>query len=291
MQQGEACRVLCNANLLNKPRSGTILLNLSMSAQAPKLPPRVPLEPEMDKFVRNFGGQLVLDALGTRSPPFANADYWFERDNVVAELKCLSEDKSDDVQISAAMNKLFNDLINSGRMPDPGPGRFIVQSANCPVEFQKGLYKILARPIRRRLHKANRQIKATRVKLGCPDAYGLVFLANDGNYRLEPAQFRCAVDVAIGRDFSGVEGLILFTVNMLSTSPIIQEHSSHAALWMPCPRVGHRALPDEFVRRFIDDWSKHVGQFVGEEIKVVRDFDAEQLESFRCDQKVSKARR
>lgn len=245
----------------------------------------------MDKFVQSFGGQLVLEALGTQCPPFPNADYWFKRDNVIIELKCLIEDKSNDSRISAAMSDLCNKFINSGQMPDPGRGRFIIQSKDCPLELQKGLYKIVGRSLRRRLQKANRQIKATREKLGCPDAYGLVLLANDGNYRLEPTQFRSAVDQAIGKDFSGIEGVVLFTVNMLSSSPIIQEHSSHAALWMPCPREGYRDLPDNFLQRFSDGWIKHVGRFIGEDIKVLGDLDAEQLDSFRCDQKVSKARK
>lgn len=99
-------------------------------------PPRIPVETEMNRFVREFGGQLVLDVVGP-NPSFANADYWFARENVVAELKCLSEDKSQDPRLHAAIQKLSNSFVDSGRIPDPGEGVFGVDSKDCPIEFQR----------------------------------------------------------------------------------------------------------------------------------------------------------
>lgn len=255
-----------------------------------ELPPRIPVEIEMNRFVREFGGQLVLDVVGP-NPSFANADYWFDRENVVAELKCLSEDKSQDPRLHAAIQKLFDSFVDSGRIADPGVGVFRVDSKDCPIEFQRAVYKILARPIKRRLDKANRQIKATRRKLGIDDAYGLVLLANDGNYRLEAAQFRQAVEVALGNDFSAIEGLVLFTVNLLSTGPAMEPHASHANVWMPCSRIGHRVISQDFLSRLADGWSKHVGRLIGESIPVVHEADPADIEGFVCDQRVSRARR
>jgi hypothetical protein len=243
----------------------------------------------MNRFVREFGGQLVLDVVGP-NPSFANADYWFDRENVVAELKCLSEDKSQDPRQRAAIQKLFDSFVDSGRIPDPGVGLFRVETKDCPAEFQRGVYKILARPMKRRLDKANRQIKVTRRKLGREDAYGLVLLANDGDYRLEPAQFRQAVEFALGTDFSAIEGLVLFTVNLLSTSPAIGPHMSHANVWMPCARPGHRVISQDFLSRLCDGWFKHVGHLIGEPIPVLHEVDPAQIESFVCDQRVSRAR-
>ena len=256
-----------------------------------KVPPRVPIEMEMNRFVRSFGGQLVVDAVGSASPPFANADYWFERDNIVAELKCLSDDKTDDRGQQAAVQKLFDSFVDSGRMRSPGWGRFRVGSKNFPVEFQLALYRTLARPIKKRLAKANRQIKETRQKLGRTDAYGLVLLANDGNYRLEPAQFLAAVDVALGQDFSAIDGVVVFTVNLLSTAESFQQYASHANVWIPCSRAGRREIPDDFLHRLCEGWGAHVAEFLGEEIPTIPDVEHEELETLRYDHKISRARR
>jgi hypothetical protein len=245
----------------------------------------------MNRFVRNFGGELVSNLVGTRSPPFANADYWFEQDNVVAELKCLAEDDSREARIRKNVQKLFDSFHRSGRMPYPkfwGVRR--INSTDCPPAFQRALYRLLAQPLKGRLRKANQQIRETRKHLGKDDAYGLVLLANDGHYHLEPAQFRHAVDVALGKDFSAIEGLILFTVNLLSTGPGVEPHASHINVWMPCSRVGHREISDEFLRRFQEGWTQHVGNFIGEKIPVIYEMDTE-IEGFRYDQRLSRTRR
>ena len=177
------------------------------------IPPRIDIEREMDRVVRACGGQVISDLVGA-SPPFANADYLFERENIIAELKCLSTDKTDDAKVKAAVQKLFDRYVKLGRIPPlPRYGRFRIQSQTFPIEFQKELYRIHARPIKRRFRKANQQIKEARAELGKPDAHGLVVLVNDGNYQLEPAQLLAAVDVALGRDFSAVDSVIMLTVN------------------------------------------------------------------------------
>src|SRR5436190_1110453 len=111
------------------------------------LPPRVPIELEMNRFIQQFGGALVADLVQTSNPQFANADYWFEQDNIVVELKCLSEDKTNDVRLRAVIQKIFDSFVDSGRIPDPGPGVFRVNSNQMPIEFQRQLYRVLSRSI------------------------------------------------------------------------------------------------------------------------------------------------
>jgi hypothetical protein len=256
-----------------------------------KLPPRIAIEPEMNFVVQQLGGTLVADLVRDRSPQFANADYWFERDNVIVELKCLSDDKTYDPQLRRALNKLFDSFIDSARIPDPGPGVFRVNSKNMPLDFQRQLYRLLARSIKRRFRKANQQIKQTRELLGRHDAYGLVLLANDGNYRLEPAQLMYAVDTALSRDFSAIEGLVVFTVNLLSTGPGIEPYASHANVWIPASRDRHRDLPDPFIERFFEAWVRHLRDLIGEKIPVLRDREHSELEHWRYDQRLCRSRR
>lgn len=247
---------------------------------------RISIETEMNRFVRDFGGALVLEALGTGCPPFANADYWFESENIIAELKCLTEDKTNDSRMRRALNRQFDDFVDSGRMPDPGPGLYRINSSACPREFQREIYKIFARPIKRRFRKANEQIKATRQKLGRADAQGLVLLANDGNYRLEVNQLMCAVDLALGKDFSGIDSVVVFTENMPANTPFTERHAN---VWIPADREGHRPISAEFLHRFSDGWFKHVSRLVGKDIPVFRDIEHAVLDSLYCDQVASKA--
>jgi hypothetical protein len=248
-------------------------------------PPRIEIEKEMDTVVQTIGGQRVLDILGTDSPAFSNADYWFEKYNVIAELKCITEDKSGDVRMRKAISALVNKAMDSGRVPDPGRGVFRIQSGSLPIDVQRGIYKILARAIRQRLKKANRQIKSTRDKLGLADAYGLVLLANDGNYALQPEQLMYAVDVALGNDFSAVESLIVFMPNMLSLSPLTPLHTS---VWVPASREGRREVPDALLREIEAGWIEHVRKMTGEPIPIFKEVEHDVLAQTWYDQRVSR---
>lgn len=255
------------------------------------VPPRISIEAEMNRFVRTIGGQLVADTIGTRSPQFANADYWFEKDNVIIELKCLTDEAGREARIKAGVQKLFETFDRAGRMPYPKFwGKRQINSTDCPPAFQRALYRLLAQPVKRRLRKANQQIRETRRWLGREEAYGLVLFANDGYYQLEPVQFRHAVDVALGKDFSAIEGLVLFTANLLATAPGIEPYASHAAVWMPCSRTGHREISDDFTRRFHEGWAEHVGNLIGEKIPLIHELDKD-IEGFKYDQQLSRARR
>ena len=242
----------------------------------------------MNEYVREFGGSLVLDALGTRSPSFPNADYVFRSDGVVAELKCVSEDKSEDRRMQSNIEQLFERFVKAGRIPDPGYGEYRFYSKDCPVEFQRDLYRILARPIKKRLDKANRQIKLTKKHLEMPEAHGLVLLANDGNYRLEPAQFAHAVKIALGQDFSGIDSLVLFTANLLSVLP---GQEKHVLSWTVASRVGHPSPPEKFLNRFFVGWTRHVGRKIGEDIPLIGPIGHQNLEAMKYDQKYRRPER
>ena len=247
------------------------------------------IEPEMNNFVCNFGGRLVSEMLETKSPTISNADYWFEAENIVVELKCLTKDKSDDSRPRDSLELKFNDLINSGTWPDPGPGSFRVNSTDFPIETQHELYALFARTIRKRLSKANAQIKATRDWLNRPEAYGLVLLANDGNFQLEFNQLMAAVDEALGKNFSAIEGLVVFSENMLISLPehLATHAISHARPWIPASREGHRDLPADFLRRFHQGWANHTGKLLGQEIPILSQIGHDVLNQSRIDRRVS----
>lgn len=64
------------------------------------------IENEFDKFVSDVDGQRVDDIIG-KSPNFLNADYIFSEDKIVAELKCLQDNKLNDKKLNKKITKLY----------------------------------------------------------------------------------------------------------------------------------------------------------------------------------------
>jgi hypothetical protein len=273
--------------ILASPVIRAILDSLVTSNPSRPPPLRIDIEKEMTRFVREFGGEVVSDIFGP-SPPFANADYAFRAANVIAELKCLTEDKSEDRELHDAMDAVINRCIDAGRIPDPGPGQYVLQSVDMPRDVQDELYRLLAAPIRHRLMKANQQIKTTRKHLNMPSAHGLVLLANDGNFRLDPAQWAHAVDVALGRDRSAIDTVVMFTVNMLATTPLL---ARHVVLWMPAARKNHPRIDEVFLQRFFEGWQKHVAAVSGRSNLQFKTVGVGSLEALKFDKITSTARR
>ena len=245
-------------------------------------PPRIDVGAEMGNYVKAFGGQLGMDLFG-HSPDFANADYVFPQDNVIAELKCLTDDKSEDEDLQKELEELFESAIRKGHMSDPGPGRVLMETKGTPLAFQRQVYKVISKSLKRRLAKANKQIKQTKARLNRPDALGLVLLCNDGNFRLEPAQWVHAVEVALGRDFSSINSVVQFTVNMLATTPMMGQHTN---LWISGSRREITKVPDDFIRRFGEGWAEHVGQIIGRPVAFGGTLDVENLESLKFDRQL-----
>ena len=151
-------------------------------------------------------------------------------------MKCLTKDKSDDSRPRDSLELKFNDLINSGTWPDPGPGSFRVNSTDFPIETQHELYALFARTIRKRLSKAETDQSDAGLAQSTR-AFGLVLLANDGNFQLEFNQLMAAVHEALGKNFSAIEGLVVFSENMLISLPehLATHAISHARPWIQPP--------------------------------------------------------
>jgi hypothetical protein len=249
-------------------------------------PPSIDIESEMNRFMPEIGGSLVSSFAGCNAQ-FANADYFFREENIVAELKCLSEDKSSDERQHRAILNLFENYVRRGLITDPGAPTIKINSVDYPKEFQRDLYCIIAKPIRWHVEKANRQIRETKNALSRSTAHGLLLLANDGNFRLEPDQLMYALDLTLGDRFSSIDSVIVFTENMLTTT---RGFDLHIAPIVPASRKGHAELSKSFFDRFVTGWSRHTSSLYGREIRVFRDIETGHLGSLRYDRVVSSNR-
>jgi hypothetical protein len=97
----------------------------------------VDVEKEFGRFVQAVGGEVIADSL-PKSPKFLNADYLFRKEAVVAELKRLVEDKSEDMKLKEKIQKKFDGWVQDRTIP-PIYGTRRVQSKTLANEMQEAI--------------------------------------------------------------------------------------------------------------------------------------------------------
>lgn len=223
----------------------------------------VAIEEAFSSFVRKFGGQVVTDLLGP-SPNHPNADYYFPQHAVVAELKCLEDDKRGDEQLQAKIQALFDRWMAEGTIPTYYGDSVRVESSSLPPACQHALLEVYKVPIQRRVLKANKQIKATAERLGLQNYHGLLLIANDGNYALEADAVMYLIWRILGRSFQNISNVVYFTVNMSATHP-----STHKpCLVMARAQRSHlKCIQPAFMQDLTSGWIEYFGELVGQPVE------------------------
>lgn len=214
--------------------------------------PRIEIEPDFDAFVRRFGGRVLRDEL-PRSPVFANADYYFPEANVIAELKCLEKNKVDDPATQNKLRRLWIKWRQRGDVTGSVPD--VIHSRDYPVRCQQEMYAVYSVPVKRRITKANRQIRETRAYLNQPKAKGLLLLANDGNMALEPAALTHILFTTLAREFTAIDSFIFFTANYWVRSTHTDKQT---LLWTSGYFDETRTVSEDFIRVLFEGWSSYV---------------------------------
>jgi hypothetical protein len=173
--------------------------------------PKVDVESVFDEVVQIAGGSLVRADVGN-SPTFDNADYIFPDYKLIAELKCLTKDKASDPSTYAKFRRLWIKWRQEGLVKGRTPPS--INSRALPSRCQSEMYDVLGKPIRRRIQKANKQIRETKAALRLGDYRGVLFIVNDGNFMFPPAATIHAVQLALDRDFREIRHFVFFTANM-----------------------------------------------------------------------------
>lgn len=224
---------------------------------------QIDVESTFAEFVRDFGGEVLEDTL-PKSPDFKNADYVFKDDQVVAELKRLSDDKSSDQNIQDKIQKLFDGWMEEGIVV--GYGRMTVQSETLPQECQQQLIDVYRPPIKSCILKANKQIKATMQRAEFEDGKGLLIIANDGNYALEADAALYLIWRVLGERFRSINSVVYFTVNMFAQSL----HTNKPTLvWVHATRSKPAAIGDGFISRLFRGWRAHLERTTGAPIEEI----------------------
>jgi len=214
-------------------------------------PKFINVEGEFTKFVLGFrGGKKLVDATGPIPNGFLNADYYFAKDEVIIELKCLSENAGNPEVESRR-------IMDSARHLGFTPFHVLRLMMSGNPELQKILRHAHAKKIRtvvEAIKKANKQIRASKLILERPNARGLIALANDNNYGLTPSEAMSAVVKAFNNiSDCHCDCVVYFTPNVLHD---IGDKVAYN-LWIPLYNVGSEIF-STFVNEFGTAWGDYV---------------------------------
>ena len=240
--------------------------------------PKIDVENAFGDFVRAFGGEVLEDTYGT-SLSYSNADYIFRDQNVIGELKRLVDNKSKDEDVQAKIEAKFDAWVQDGTV-GPVYGRVVVESKDLPERCQRELLDVFRPALRRRILKANKQIRETALALGLPEAKGLLFIVNDGNYALEADAAVYLIGRILGNECSSINSVVYLTVNMIASSPLTDKQ---VFVWVHANRRGIIDPVDtQFVMKLFELWRAHLEYLRKEPIEALL-LENKNLERIRYD--------
>src|SRR5271157_5084979 len=146
-----------------------------------------PFEAFFHEFVKGFGGEVLPEAQDGHT-----ADYLFRSQDIIAELKTLTVDQTDDINRKLTPRVLEWIRRNGRILPGLTQGpKHLVAFKDMPKEIQiswLGLLKAAVEPL---IRDANRQIRDTKHRMNLRSAKGMMLNANGSNlYHDHPDSFR-----------------------------------------------------------------------------------------------------
>lgn len=136
-----------------------------------------PFESIFQDFVLDFGGEVLPEV-----SQGCSADYFFRRHNLVAELKSLTVDQTNEIS-SKPTPKVSSWVSANGQIP-PGivkSGQHFIAFKDMPREIQDFWLRLLKGSTEPLIRDANRQIRDTKSRMNLPSAKGILIIANEGN--------------------------------------------------------------------------------------------------------------
>lgn len=236
------------------------------------LTPFIPIEEACDAAFEKIGGVRVDSIIAASpkltgadgTPNFSNADYLFQSDGVIAELKNLEEDPMKGPAFKEKVAKLIDRWANEGKSLVYGD---ILDTSKLPEECAQEFYGLLRSPFENSvLKKANKQIRETKVALNLPNAKGLLLLANEGNLTFDPGVTFYLLDHALRGQYSNIDHVIFFTANLKMDLPWI---ARNVYMWADVRFKSRKRIDDAFLDRLKSAWIAEVQERVGKKVPFV----------------------
>jgi hypothetical protein len=218
----------------------------------------LPVEATWQRFVRTAGGSVVADLL-PGDPGFENADFFFESEGVVGELKEIQTE----FMATAASRRGLDNLMSRLVAEDPswrpmsfgGDGRY-------PTWFTREFIRLARPPIARVLKKANVQIRETKAHFNITGATGVLLFVNDGFTGLGPDLVHDLASDLLVHSYSSIDCFVYLTVNRYVEIPGSNEPK---LLWHPTysTRASDSLVGfvDQLGRRWFDFLKQEIGPF------------------------------
>lgn len=143
--------------------------------------------------------RTVIEMGGEILPGFDDArcaDFLFRPSCMIVDMKILDEQVRDEHAVT--VEALKNTWIRRGLLAIHGTKRIDVPK--LPPECQQEWVNVLERSAANLIRQANRQIRATKQRLGLPNAKGVFLIGNEGNLLgLSPEDFLALVSRMLAR--------------------------------------------------------------------------------------------
>lgn len=226
-----------------------------MSQPPPQRPgARIDVRSEFAACVTKMGGTVMDDVLrGVHQPP-TNADFVFAADGVIAELKCLEEDWTED--LNAHASSCANDWMRRGKLPSR-TGMMDLADPDVPPMLVREIVDPFRKRVKQNLIvKANKQIKQTRKDTGTLESKGLLIIVNDGNPALAPDMMaHLLMPILNSGHYSSINTVIYASVNL----PVIAgQPFGRSLFWAPWSIKGKATVAESFLDRLADAWMAHM---------------------------------
>lgn len=160
-------------------------------------------EPTLNQFVESIGGQR----LDKRHPnlTFPNADYIFDKDKVIIELKILETEFGKTDQFREKLR-----IVNARQIKKHGKTPLSLDP-KVALDYIKEFVELFRAPIARIIKKANSQLRETKVQLGYDDYEGVLLLVNDGFRELPPRPMMATMARILNGAYTSVSAAIYLT--------------------------------------------------------------------------------
>jgi hypothetical protein len=202
-----------------------------------------------DEFVESVGGELLKKRFD-KSPTFNNADYFFEKGNVIAKLKSLKTDFTfNSPERLKKLQNIFDKWYEHGQITSI----MISNPELLPPDFKLQTLRLFRKPIEGILKKASKQIKDTKKELGLENAKGLVIIFNDGFYGLTPKATIAVIGDVLRSQFPAIDGFVYITLRKRIDIPN-DEHKR--IVWLPKYREAENVVLGDFVNWLGECWFK-----------------------------------
>lgn len=134
----------------------------------------------MSEMGRQLFGRMVVEMGGEVLPGFNDArcaDFLFRQKNMIVEMKILDQQAHN--ERAAKMEALVNIWVQRGLLEVDGKAR--IEVPKLPPVCQQEWFDVLKSSAENLVRNANRQIRATKQRLGLQNAKGVFLIRNEGN--------------------------------------------------------------------------------------------------------------